>query len=115
MKREGERLPPFSIAILAGGESSRMGRNKALEMLGDKPVIAHIIDSLEPLSRDVFIVANDVAAYERFEPARLRRSVRHPVVAGRRLLGAGGVPQRTLFRRSPVTCRSWSRTWWNCW
>ena len=66
MNREGNRLPSFSIAILAGGESSRMGRNKALETLGNKPVIAHVIDSLKPLSRNLFIVAGDVAAYERF-------------------------------------------------
>ncbi|MHB9111158.1 MAG: molybdopterin-guanine dinucleotide biosynthesis protein B [Thermoleophilia bacterium] len=54
----------FSVAILAGGESSRMGRNKALEILGGKPVIAHVIDSLRPLTNDMFIVAGDVAAYE---------------------------------------------------
>jgi len=56
----------FSVAILAGGESSRMGRNKALEILGGKPVIAHVIDSLRPLTNDMFIVAEDVAAYEAF-------------------------------------------------
>lgn len=56
----------FSVAILAGGESSRMGRNKALEPLGGKPVIAHVIDSLKPFARDIFIVAGDVDSYVRF-------------------------------------------------
>jgi molybdopterin-guanine dinucleotide biosynthesis protein B/molybdopterin-guanine dinucleotide biosynthesis protein len=56
----------FSVAILAGGESSRMGKNKALEILGGKTVIAHVIDSLRPLTNDMFIVAGDVAAYEGF-------------------------------------------------
>lgn len=56
----------FSIAILAGGESSRMGRNKALADLGGRPVISYLLDSLTPLSKDTFIVANEVAAYERF-------------------------------------------------
>lgn len=60
------RPPRFSVAILAGGESSRMGGNKALELLGGRPVIEHLIDSLKPLSGDTFIVANDAAAYGRF-------------------------------------------------
>jgi molybdopterin-guanine dinucleotide biosynthesis protein MobB len=55
---------PFSIAVLAGGESSRMGSNKALKMLSGKPVISHLLDSLKPLSQDVFITARDVAPYE---------------------------------------------------
>lgn len=66
MNRQGDRLPSFSVAILAGGESTRMGLNKALEPLGGKPVIAHVVDSLRPLSSDVFIVARDAAAYEDF-------------------------------------------------
>jgi molybdopterin-guanine dinucleotide biosynthesis protein MobB len=66
MSRPGGPQPPFSIAILAGGESARMGGNKALKMLGGKPVISHLIDSLTPLARDIFIVAGDVAAYESF-------------------------------------------------
>ncbi|MHB1361351.1 MAG: molybdopterin-guanine dinucleotide biosynthesis protein B [Thermoleophilia bacterium] len=56
----------FSIAILAGGESTRMGANKALQDLGGKPVIAHVIDSLAPLAGDIYLVARDVGAYERF-------------------------------------------------
>lgn len=60
------KTPGFSVAILAGGQNSRMGRNKALEMLGDKPVIAHVIDSLRQLTNDVFLVAGDVAAFEGF-------------------------------------------------
>lgn len=61
-----KKFPLFSVAVLAGGKSSRMGENKALEILGDKPLIAHVIDSLRLLTDDVFIVANDVAAYEGF-------------------------------------------------
>jgi len=39
-------LPP--ALILAGGRSSRMGRNKALELLGQTTIIAHIIARLMP-------------------------------------------------------------------
>lgn len=62
MKADMDR-PCFSIAILAGGVSSRMGRDKALAPLAGKPVIAHVIAALQPLAADVFIVANDYAAY----------------------------------------------------
>lgn len=58
--------PPFSVAILAGGESRRMGRDKALAPLAGKPVAAHVIESLKPLADDIFIVANDYATYGRF-------------------------------------------------
>ncbi|MDO8735485.1 MAG: molybdopterin-guanine dinucleotide biosynthesis protein B [Thermoleophilia bacterium] len=64
MSRANGWQAPFSIAVLAGGESSRMGSNKALKMLSGKPVISHLLDSLKPLTNDIFIAAGDVAAYE---------------------------------------------------
>ena len=66
MSRPGDARSAFSIAILAGGESSRMGANKALKMLAGKPVISHLIDTLAPLARDIYIVARDVVSYEAF-------------------------------------------------
>ncbi len=65
MKRDC-KTPNLSVAILAGGESRRMQRNKALEMLMDKPLIAHIIDSLRPVTDDLFIVAKEKATYQQF-------------------------------------------------
>lgn len=64
MSRTSGWQAPFSIAILAGGESSRMGSNKALKNLSGKPVISHLLDSLKPLTSDIFIAAGDVEAYE---------------------------------------------------
>jgi molybdopterin-guanine dinucleotide biosynthesis protein MobB len=43
-----------------------MGADKALKMLAGKPLISHLVDSLSPLARDIFIVARDVASYEDF-------------------------------------------------
>ena len=43
-------MTPLTIAVLAGGQSARMGENKALKIIGQKPLISHVIDSSETLS-----------------------------------------------------------------
>ncbi len=57
---------PYSIAILAGGQSRRMGRNKALIDLHGKPVIRRVIDAVAPLTDDLFLVTNTPAEYRAF-------------------------------------------------
>ncbi len=49
---------PVSAIVLAGGQSHRMGRDKALIEFQGKPIIAHVLDTLRELSDDVRIVAN---------------------------------------------------------
>ncbi len=49
--------------ILAGGASSRMGRNKALIDLDGEPLVARIAAALAPVSDERLIVANDPAPY----------------------------------------------------
>lgn len=44
--------------ILAGGESRRMGADKALVALAGRPLIAHVLDRLEPQVERVLISAN---------------------------------------------------------
>jgi len=53
-----------SVAILAGGESRRMGRNKALLPLGGRPLIAHIVAIAQSLSEDVIVVTKTPEVYE---------------------------------------------------
>lgn len=53
-----------SIAILAGGSSTRMGRDKALAPLAGKPMIQHQVERLQPLSGHLFIAGGDAAAWE---------------------------------------------------
>lgn len=45
--------------ILAGGKSSRMGREKGLIELNGKMFIQHVVDALRPLVDEIIIVANN--------------------------------------------------------
>ena len=49
----------LSFVILAGGKSSRMGFDKCLLSFLGKPLIERIIDIVDPISNELFIVAND--------------------------------------------------------
>jgi molybdenum cofactor guanylyltransferase len=49
--------------VLAGGESQRMGRNKALMELHGQPLIARVLDKLGSLCDELIIAASDPASY----------------------------------------------------
>jgi molybdopterin-guanine dinucleotide biosynthesis protein A len=48
----------FSLAILAGGKSIRMGWDKALMPFLGRPLILRILERLQSLSDEVFVMAN---------------------------------------------------------
>jgi molybdenum cofactor guanylyltransferase len=52
---------PISGYVLAGGRSSRMGRDKALISLAGRPLIDHAVTKLRRVCADVHILANDPA------------------------------------------------------
>jgi molybdopterin-guanine dinucleotide biosynthesis protein A len=58
----------LSAAVLAGGRSSRMGKNKAFLPLvdGGPPMVALVIERIREFADDVMIVANDRARYGDF-------------------------------------------------
>jgi molybdopterin-guanine dinucleotide biosynthesis protein A len=56
----------ISIAILAGGQSKRMGQDKAFLEVGGQPVIERVISRVRPLTDDLFIGANDTDKYAQF-------------------------------------------------
>ena len=55
-----------SAIILAGGQSRRMGRDKALIEYQGRPIIAHVIDTLRVLSDDLVVVSNRPDLYGSF-------------------------------------------------
>nr|WP_262897375.1 molybdenum cofactor guanylyltransferase [Salegentibacter sp. BDJ18] len=52
--------------VLAGGKSSRMGRDKGLVSLNKDPMIAHVLRELETLKIPTKIIANN-SAYKKFK------------------------------------------------
>lgn len=56
---------PFSAAILAGGESRRMGRDKSLLPIDAVPMIRRVGDVLEKMFPEVLVIAEAGAPYER--------------------------------------------------
>jgi molybdopterin-guanine dinucleotide biosynthesis protein A len=58
----------MSAAVLAGGQSRRMGQNKALLPIvdGGPPMLAIVLNRLRQVSDDLTIVANDAQPYEGF-------------------------------------------------
>lgn len=54
----------LTIVINAGGESSRMGENKALKLFSGKPLIARMIERLRPVANEMIITTNHPAEFE---------------------------------------------------
>jgi len=57
----------FTVAIIAGGKSSRMGTDKAFVRLADKPMIRHVIDRTRDLGQaETIIITNSLDTYAQF-------------------------------------------------
>jgi molybdopterin-guanine dinucleotide biosynthesis protein A len=52
--------------ILAGGQSRRMGQDKALMVLGGRTLLQRVIDVLAPICAELILVANEPERYARF-------------------------------------------------
>ena len=61
--------------VLAGGESSRFGSNKALELLAGKPLISHVTRRLSDVADEILIIIGRDESRAEYE-AILPRSVR---------------------------------------
>ena len=49
--------------ILAGGQSRRMGQNKALMPLGDEALIVHVIRQIESVTDELLLITNEPDLY----------------------------------------------------
>ena len=56
-----------SCAVLAGGQSRRLGTDKAFLRVDGQPLIARTVERLRQLSDDVFIVGNDARKFASLE------------------------------------------------
>jgi molybdopterin-guanine dinucleotide biosynthesis protein A len=83
--------------VLAGGEGRRMGEGvcKPLRLLGSKPMVAHVVERLQPQVMDLVVVANDPdPAFSRLgvpviaDPPEVQRAARRE---GRRLGPLAGI------------------------
>jgi molybdopterin-guanine dinucleotide biosynthesis protein A len=65
MTEDGAPLsgPRASVVVLAGGQSSRYGSDKAFLPLQGLPLVARTVHKLAPLSDDLIVVTNDPALY----------------------------------------------------
>jgi molybdopterin-guanine dinucleotide biosynthesis protein A len=48
-----------SVVVLAGGKSSRLGRDKALLPIGGQPMLARTVQRLSALTDDLIVVSNE--------------------------------------------------------
>lgn len=58
-------LMNIGAIILAGGKSSRMGQDKGLMLLNNKPMIVHLLNTVKTITNDIIIVSNN-AEYAQF-------------------------------------------------
>ena len=55
------RSSGVSAIVLAGGRSSRFGRDKLAEPVDGRPLLLHAIEAVKPLSTEILVVAAPVA------------------------------------------------------
>src|SRR5512143_2353365 len=53
----------LSVVIQAGGQSTRMGENKALKPFLGRPLIERVMARLEPVADELFITTNQPDAF----------------------------------------------------
>lgn len=58
-----KKLIPVTGVILAGGQSRRMGANKALMQLGDDSLIAHVIRRMRRVVDELLLITNSPTEY----------------------------------------------------
>lgn len=66
-------MKSVTAIVLVGGRSTRLGRNKAREIIDGRPIIQRVLDAVQPLADEVLLVAargQDTAWLPRGGPIR---------------------------------------------
>ena len=58
-----EQMNAFTVVIQAGGQSSRMGEDKALKLFLGRPLIERVIENLLPIADEMIVTTNRPAEY----------------------------------------------------
>ena len=53
----------LTVAIMAGGKSSRMGTDKSFIPFLGRPMIEHVLSKVTQLGNETIIIANDIDSY----------------------------------------------------
>ena len=59
----GSDSQDITVAIMAGGKSSRMGTDKAFVPIFGKPMVEHVLSKVNNLADEKLIIANDAEQY----------------------------------------------------
>ena len=57
----------LTLAIQAGGKSSRMGQDKGITLLSGKPLIVHVLERLKPIADEILVTTNQPNNYQFLE------------------------------------------------
>ena len=66
----------LSVAVQAGGQSSRMGENKALKPFLGRPLIERVVSRIDSAADEILITTNDPGAFD-FLGIRQELDIRH--------------------------------------
>jgi molybdopterin-guanine dinucleotide biosynthesis protein A len=73
--------------VLAGGKGSRLGKNKLLEVVGGRPLLQRVVDSLIPVSRRILVVIAQGQGYPAIEARQARVDCIQDIYPGKGVLG----------------------------
>jgi molybdopterin-guanine dinucleotide biosynthesis protein A len=54
----------LTVVIQAGGQSSRMGEDKALKPFLGRPLVQRVVDRMSPIADEIIVTTNQPAGYE---------------------------------------------------
>jgi molybdopterin-guanine dinucleotide biosynthesis protein A len=73
--------------VLAGGKGRRLGKNKLLEVVGGRPLLQRVVDSLSPISERILVVSAQGQEQPAVEARQARVDCIQDVYPGKGVLG----------------------------